>query len=106
MTEEEAVSLFKKVSLFYLNEDEDCDFNIIDDEDGFCINAEVNGNVIDALKMSINSDIVEVMNNDGSFSPVNPQSQIFYFFLSKHFDLFGLIEAGLAIDKTTLNPKL
>lgn len=25
------------------------------------------------------------------------------FLLSKHFDLFGLIEAGLAIDKTTLN---
>lgn len=27
------------------------------------------------------------------------------FLLSKHFDLFGLIEAGLAIDKTTLNLK-
>lgn len=26
------------------------------------------------------------------------------YLLSKHFDLFGLIEAGLAIDKTTLNP--
>jgi hypothetical protein len=27
----------------------------------------------------------------------------FNWLLSKHFDLFGLIEAGLAIDKTTLN---
>lgn len=27
----------------------------------------------------------------------------FAFLLSKHFDLFGLIDAGLAIDKTTLN---
>lgn len=27
----------------------------------------------------------------------------FLFLLSKHFDLFGLIDAGLAIDKTTLN---
>jgi hypothetical protein len=27
----------------------------------------------------------------------------FAFLLSKHFDLFGLIEAGLAIDKTKLN---
>lgn len=28
------------------------------------------------------------------------QSEIFIYLLSKHFDLFGLIEAGLAIDKT------
>jgi hypothetical protein len=27
------------------------------------------------------------------------------YLLSKHFDLFGLIEAGLAIDKTKLNPE-
>lgn len=26
----------------------------------------------------------------------------FKFLLSKHFDLFGLIEAGLAVDKTTM----
>lgn len=26
-----------------------------------------------------------------------------HYFLSKHFDLFGLIESGLAIDKTKLN---
>jgi hypothetical protein len=26
----------------------------------------------------------------------------FHYLLSRHFDLFGLIEAGLAIDKTTL----
>jgi len=26
----------------------------------------------------------------------------FYFLLSKHFDLFGLIDAGLAIDKATV----
>jgi len=30
--------------------------------------------------------------------------ETFVFLLSKHFDLFGLIEAGLAIDKTTLKP--
>jgi hypothetical protein len=32
------------------------------------------------------------------FSP-----QEFHLLLSKHFDLFGLIEAGLAIDATTIN---
>jgi hypothetical protein len=33
------------------------------------------------------------------FSPTE-----FIFLLSKYFDLFGLIDAGLAIDKTTLTP--
>ena len=32
--------------------------------------------------------------------PIN--AEITYFLLSKHFDIFGLIPAGLAIDKTTL----
>lgn len=31
-----------------------------------------------------------------------PESKRFIYLLSKHFDLFGLIESGLAIDKTTL----
>lgn len=30
------------------------------------------------------------------------QSEIFFHLLSKHFDLFGLIESGLAIDKTKI----
>jgi len=30
--------------------------------------------------------------------------ETFLFLLSKHFDLFGLIDGGLAIDKTTLIP--
>lgn len=39
-----------------------------------------------------------VMNNRyGKYS-----AAMFLFLLSKHFDLFGLIDAGLAIDKTTL----
>jgi len=29
---------------------------------------------------------------------------VFTWCLSKHFDLFGLIEAGIAIDRSTLNP--
>lgn len=35
--------------------------------------------------------------NDGKYTP-----EQFTWLLSKHFDLFNLIEAGLAIDKTTL----
>lgn len=35
--------------------------------------------------------------NPGFYEPLE-----FHFLLSKHFDLFGLIEAGIAIDSTTL----
>jgi hypothetical protein len=35
------------------------------------------------------------------FDTLNSSNQFIYL-LSKHFDLFGLIESGLAIDKTTL----
>lgn len=33
---------------------------------------------------------------------VHTEPEVFRFLLSNHFDLFGLIDAGLAIDKTTL----
>lgn len=33
-------------------------------------------------------------------------SRLTIYLLSKHFDLFGLIEAGLAIDSTTINSKI
>jgi hypothetical protein len=36
----------------------------------------------------------------GSFQEAMPY--VFYYLLSMHFDLFGLIEAGLAIDKTKI----
>jgi len=38
----------------------------------------------------------------GTFSTSSLSPDTLLFLLSKHFDLFGLIEAGLAIDKTTL----
>jgi hypothetical protein len=34
------------------------------------------------------------------------KASVFAYLISKHFDLFGLIEAGLAIDKTTLKEKI
>lgn len=37
---------------------------------------------------------------DGEIDLLNASSEIFRFLLSKHFDLFGLIESGLAIDAT------
>jgi|SRR6185503_12902026 len=41
---------------------------------------------------------------DGAHSlPMRNQHEITRYLLSKHFDLFGLIEAGLALDKTKIN---
>jgi hypothetical protein len=97
MTEDEAIELFKNISLLDLSE---CTFDFIEDEGSFCINAEIRGRVIDAMEMRINSDLVYMMNNNGSFSPLNPQSEATLFFLLKHFDLFNLIENNQAIDAT------
>lgn len=41
-------------------------------------------------------------NGDGCDNYAVPEAYEFKYLLSKHFDLFGLIEAGLAIDKTTI----
>jgi hypothetical protein len=95
MTQDEFIELFKLCSLFDLSE---CSFIGTNDKDGVWCNAEYEGRVIDAIRLV--GDYVEMMNNDGTFSGMNPQSKAFKFFISKHFDLFGLIEAGLAIDKT------
>jgi len=41
---------------------------------------------------------------DEAGNPINAcnMPKIYTYLLSKHFDLFGLVEAGLAIDKTTI----
>lgn len=96
MTEQEFIELFKLCSLFDLS---DCTFEFGDSER--FINAEFNGRIVDCIQI-VSGDCVMMMNNDRTFSPVNPQSQCFLFFLSKHFDLFGLIKSGQAIDATTL----
>lgn len=44
--------------------------------------------------------------SEGSRYPTNiSAAELTRYLLSHHFDLFGLIESGLAIDKTTLNQK-
>lgn len=40
---------------------------------------------------------------DGEFAREGLTPKSFHYLLSKHFDLFGLIEAGLAIDKTKIS---
>lgn len=53
-----------------------------------------------ALPYRCSKDGIHVMTGTLSTNSLNPQQ--FKYMLSKHFDLFGLIPDGLAIDKTTL----
>lgn len=96
ITEEEAIEVFKMCSLFDLSE---CVFEFGENYETW-INAEKDGRVIDAIKFV--GDNIEMMNNKDGFSAINPISGVTKYYLSKHFDLFGLIDAGLAIDKTKL----
>jgi hypothetical protein len=96
MTEEEAILLFKKVSLFDLSE---CEFEFGENYSTW-INANFKGRIIDSIKFV--GDNVEMMNNDGTFSAINPIHSVFEFYLSKGFDLFGLIDEGLAVNACDL----
>jgi len=55
----------------------------------------------DALK-EIHEDGLEAFNIDSDNVPAIKVSEAFRYLLSKHFDLFGLIEEGLAIYKAEL----
>ena len=96
MTEKEAIEVFKMVSLLDLS---DCQFEFGENYTTW-INANLNGRVIDSINFL--GDNIEMMNNDGTYSPLNPIAPVHQYYLSKHFDLFGLIESGLAINSTTL----
>lgn len=96
MTEDEAIEVFKMVSLLDLSE---CQFEFGENYTTW-INANLNGRVIDSINFL--GDNIEMMNNDGTYSPLNPIAPVHKYYLSRHFDLFSLIENGLAIDKTTL----
>jgi len=97
MTKEDFIDIFKQVSLIGLS---DCQFIFGKEEDEVWCNAEKEGKVIDSISYDYN--LFKMMDNDGRFHPLNPQSEAIKILLIKHLDIFGLIEAGLAIDKTTL----
>jgi len=71
MTKELLIYIFKKVSLMDLSE---CTFDYNEEPDGYYIkcwcNAELNGRVVDAIQYDRN--IFYMMNNDGTFNPLNP----------------------------------
>lgn len=49
----------------------------------------------------IEQEDYEAVNGGGRFK-AHPNAEAYRWLVSKHFDLFGLIESGLAIDATTL----
>lgn len=98
MTEEEAIELFRLCSLIDLSA---CNFEFFREDIGWCINALSETRVVDAI--SFDNNIVSMMYNDGSLHPMNPQILAIHWLISRGFDLFNLIENGLAIDAKTIN---
>lgn len=99
MTEEEKKALFQEVSLISLS---DYDFEYGEDEDSWFVNAiGAWGVVQDSIQWK--QGVLWAQNNDKSFSPINPQSDVFHYLLSKGFDLFNLIEFGIAVDSNNIN---
>lgn len=94
MTEDEAIDIFKMCSLFDLSE---CTFEFSENDETW-INATLNGRVIDSIQFV--GDNVEMTNNDGTFSAINPISPVINYYRKIGIDCDGLIDAGLAIDKT------
>jgi hypothetical protein len=57
----------------------------------------------DWIELNHESEEVVAISFPSDYSKLLPED--FLFLLSKHFDLFGLIDAGLAIDKSTIDNK-
>jgi hypothetical protein len=63
------------------------------------VNAIRKGVVVDCLVIENNGNI-----NMDDYSPSQlPQAEAFHYLLKQGFDLFGLIDAGLAVDEKTCN---
>jgi thiol-disulfide isomerase/thioredoxin len=55
------------------------------------------------LKYTLPEDEIQQIVKERRIDLLETSSTVFVYLLSKHFDLFRLIEAGLAIDKTKMN---
>lgn len=98
MTKEDLKTVFSKVSLYDLS---NAEFEYGEDGGEKWLNAHLNGVVFDAI--AFNGNVFGMMNNDGTFDQLNPMTDAFHILLKFGFDLFNLIESGLAIDASTLN---
>lgn len=93
MTEGDLKEMITRLSLIDLS---GCEFEY----DQYWVNAIRKGVVVDCLSIEMNGQI-DMMHYTHA---TNPQAEAFHYLLSKGFDLFGLIDAGLAIDAKTLTP--
>lgn len=114
MTEEEMIGLLQSMvpqDMETKPTDEDYDLEMFRNDEGLMVDGDVavGANItcicyVGQIAIRESGDI-DMFDEDGKPERVINQPAGFHYLLSKHFDLFGLIESGLAIDKTKqLNP--
>lgn len=69
----------------------------------YCVELDSKDDSGEFTEIYPDGSILSRSKDDGEIRPING-GLLFRILLSKGFDLFGLIESGLAIDKTTLAP--
>jgi hypothetical protein len=67
----------------------------------YCVELDSTDDFGEFTEVYPDGSILSRSKDDGDIRPIDG-GKLFLLLLSKHFDLFGLIEAGLAIDKSTL----
>ena len=90
--------LLKRFSLLDLSE---CVFEVWGDFNNCFANAVHNGNVIDAI--TFDGTVFDTMKNGGDFYSYKPQTELWSYLDTLHFDYLGWRERGLTADK--LNTK-
>lgn len=88
--DEDLKAMITRLSIVNLD---NCEFEY----DQYWVNAIRNGVVVDCLSIELNGQIDMMQCTHAT----NPQLEAFHYLLSEGFDLFGLIDAGLAIDQKT-----
>lgn len=99
MTEED---LKKMVNEFALIDLSNCQYEY-ETVEGKWVNAIENGVVVTSLEV-LDGDYVSMMHKDDEMMPMVPQSKAFHYLLKQGFDLFGIIDAGLAIGAKSIQP--
>jgi hypothetical protein len=93
ITESELKEMLQRLTLIDLA---DCEFEY----DHIWVNATRKGVVIDCLSIE-KGGLIDMMH----YSPgTMPQGEAVHYLLSKQFDLFNLIDTGLAVDQKTITP--
>lgn len=102
MTEEEVLELCKTASPVIFGDYRFAKWEVERSPHEICHWTVTNKNSIDYFNISSTDGDVDIYAKDGQPDPTNIDNNYRFWYLKKGFDLFGLIDAGLAIDKTKL----